>query len=141
MYEFLYMFRLKESAETFFEIMRFAKRADIERLELKNERELILKKFFKEFDERIVCKEKIENTNGKRFTRFVRDVTTAFVNRLQKTKSVLEVFTFQSLPGMVTLYPSQRVKLLFYKEFLDQSVYFLLGLDDENEQKMQSDLP
>lgn len=135
------MFRLKESAETFFEIMRSAKRADIERLELKNERELILKKFFKEFDERIVCKEKIENTNGKRFTRFLRDVTTAFVNRLQKTKSVLEVFTFQSLPGMITLYPSQRVKLLFYKEFLDQSVHFLLGLDDENEQTPQSGLP
>ena len=104
LYEMLYMHRLKDSAETFFEIIKSAKRADYERLELKKERELILKKFFKEFDERIIAKEKIENTNDKKFTKFVREVTTAFVDRLKKTKMILDTFAFNQLPGMVTLY-------------------------------------
>jgi hypothetical protein len=65
----LYSYRLKKSAEHFFDQKVQAKRIKDEQNALKQERQQILKNFFDEFDTKKVCREHIDEANGTTLTK------------------------------------------------------------------------
>ena len=99
-YDMLYMFRLKKSAEHFFDQKVQARRKQEEELALKQERQLILKKFFDEFDVKRQCREQLDDSNGTTLVKIYKPVTDQFLQRLKQQKAVLESIAFNQIPGV-----------------------------------------
>jgi hypothetical protein len=101
-YEFLYVNRLKESVQHFFDLKIAAKRKKEEEFELKMERQSILADFFEGFDEPIKFKQTFNDViqNKKQYTKNMKPVTRAYINRLEHTNSIILREKMDRLVGM-----------------------------------------
>ena len=69
----------------------------------------------------------------------MKPVANAFLARLKNTRSILDLVSYAHLPGMLPLKDRQVVKLLVYKEFIDQTLYMLVGLDERKTESPDKD--